>query len=139
MQSKIFINLPVKDLDRSKTFYTNLGFSINLQFTNEKAACVVISEEIYVMILVEDFFKTFIPNKQISESKTNTEAILALSANSRKDVDTFFDKAHAAGGTTFRPTEDHGFMYSRSFEDLDGHIWEVFWMDMNAAPTQPTT
>jgi predicted lactoylglutathione lyase len=129
MATKIFVNLPIKDIDKSKEFFTKLGFSINPQFTNDKAACVVISEDIYVMILKEEFFKTFIPNKQISDATKSTEVLVALSADSKDDVNKMTDAALAAGGKTARDPEDHGFMYSRAFEDLDGHIWEVFWMD----------
>jgi predicted lactoylglutathione lyase len=129
MATKIFVNLPIKDIDKSKEFFTKLGFSINPQFTNDKAACVVISEDIYVMILKEEFFKTFIPNKQISDATKSTEVLVALSADSKDDVNKMTDTALAAGGKTARDPEDHGFMYSRAFEDLDGHIWEVFWMD----------
>jgi predicted lactoylglutathione lyase len=131
------VNLPVKDLDRSKEFFVKIGFTINPQFTNEKAACVVISEDIYAMILREEFFKTFIPNKQISDATKTTEVLVALSADSRDDVDKMTDTAVAAGGKIARDPEDHGFMYSRAFEDLDGHIWEVFWMDPTFVHPQP--
>jgi predicted lactoylglutathione lyase len=137
MATKIFVNLPVKDLDKSKEFFTKIGFTINPQFTNDKAACVVISESIYAMILKEDFFKTFTPKKQIADANKTTEVIIALSANSKEEVNELLDKSFAAGAKEARPAEDHGFMYGRSFEDLDGHIWEVFWMDMNAAPPKP--
>ncbi len=137
MATKIFVNLPVKDLDKSKEFFTKIGFSINPQFTDDKAACVVISESIYAMILKEDFFKTFTPKKQIADANKTTEVIIALSANSKEEVNELLDKSFAAGAKEARPAEDHGFMYGRSFEDLDGHIWEVFWMDMNAAPSKP--
>ena len=137
MATQIFVNLPVKDLKVSTAFFTGLGYTINEQFTNEKAACVVISESIYLMILVEEFFKTFIRDKSISDATKTTEAILALSAPSKAGVDELVDKALAAGGSTLRDTEDHGFMYSRSFQDPDGHIWEVVWMDMAAAPPAP--
>ncbi len=137
MATKIFVNLPVKDLEKSKTFFTQIGFTINPQFTDEKAACVVISDTIYAMILKEEFFKTFTPNKQISDAAKTTEVLLALSADSKEQVNELAEKALAAGATQARPPEDHGFMYSRSFEDPDGHIWEVFWMDTNAAPPLP--
>ncbi|HEX8357591.1 MAG TPA: VOC family protein [Segetibacter sp.] len=137
MATKVFINLPVKDLERSKEFFTKIGFTINPQFSNEKAACVVISEEIYAMILTEEFFKTFIPDKQISDASKTTEVLVALSADSKDAVNELADKALAAGGKVARDPEDHGFMFGRSFEDPDGHIWEVFWMDMSAAPPQP--
>lgn len=137
MATKIFVNLPVKDLDKSKQFFINIGFTINPQFTNEKAACVVISEDIFAMILREEFFKTFIPTKEIADATKSTEVLVALSADSKEKVNEMADKALAAGASTLREPEDHGFMYSRSFQDLDGHIWEVFWMDMNAAPPTP--
>lgn len=137
MATKIFVNLSTKDLDRSKKFFTDIGFTINPQFTNEKAACIVISEDIYAMILREEFFKTFIPGKEISDATKTTEVLVALSADSKEGVDEMADKALAAGASKQREPEDHGFMYSRSFEDPDGHIWEVFWMDINAAPPKP--
>ena len=137
MAAKIFVNLPVKDLDKSKEFFTKIGFSINPQFTNEKAACVVISETIFTMILKEEFFKTFIHNKEISDATKSTEVLVALSAESKEQVNEMLEKAIAAGAKEYRAAEDHGFMFSRSFEDPDGHIWEVFWMDMNAVPPKP--
>ena len=138
MATKIFVNLAVKDLDRSKEFFTKIGFTINPQFTNEKAACVVISEDIYAMILREEFFKSFIPGKEIADATKSTEVLVALSADSKEKVNELADKALAAGASHLRDAEDHGFMYGRSFQDLDGHIWEVFWMDMNAAPPTPS-
>ena len=137
MATKIFVNLPVKDLDKSKEFFTKIGFTINPQFTNEKAACVVISDTIFAMILKEEFFKTFIPNKEIADATKTTEVLMALSVENKAEVDEMLNKAFAAGAKEARPAEDHGFMFSRSFEDPDGHIWEVFWMDMNAAPPTP--
>ncbi|MFN2457134.1 MAG: VOC family protein [Chitinophagaceae bacterium] len=129
MATKIFVNLPVKDLNKSKDFFTKLGFTINPQFTDEKAACIVIDEDIYTMILREEFFKTFIPGKEISDAAKTTEVLVALSADSKESVDEMADKALAAGASKLREPEDHGFMYSRSFNDPDGHIWEVIWMD----------
>ncbi len=137
MATKIFVNLPVKDLNKSKKFFTDIGFTINPQFTDEKAACVVISEDIYAMILREEFFKTFIPKKEITDATKNTEVVVALSAESKEAVNEMADKALTAGASKLREPEDHGFMYSRSFQDPDGHIWEVFWMDINAAPPTP--
>lgn len=137
MATKIFVNLPVKDLDKSKEFFTKIGFSINPQFTDDKAACVVISETIYAMILKEEFFKTFTPKKEIVDATKSTEVLIAISVDSKEQVNELLDKAFAAGAKEARPAEDHGFMYARSFEDMDGHIWEVFWMDMNAAPPKP--
>lgn len=132
MPSQIFINLATKDLEKAKEFYTKLGFSINPQFSDDKAACVVISDTIYVMVLKEDFFKTFIPNKQISDASKNTEVLVALSAESKEKVNEMADKALAAGGASLRKPEDQGFMYTRTFQDPDGHIWEIFWMDPSA-------
>lgn len=129
MATSIFVNLPVKDLEKSKEFFSKLGYSFNQQFTDEKAACMVISETIYAMLLTEPFFKGFIPNKEISDSAKTKEVLLALSADGKQQVDDIADKAIAAGGKQFRNPEDHGFMYARSFEDLDGHVWEVVWMD----------
>ena len=129
MATKIFVNLPVKDLNKSKKFFTDIGFTINPQFTDEKAACVVISEDIYAMILREEFFKTFIPKKEITDATKTTEVLVALSAESKEAVNEMADKALTAGASKLREPEDHGFMYSRSFQDPDGHIWEVFWMD----------
>jgi predicted lactoylglutathione lyase len=137
MATQIFVNLPVKDLDKSKKFFTDIGFTINPQFTDEKAACVVISEQIYAMILREEFFKTFIPKTQIADATKSTEVLVALSADNKEKVDEMADKALAAGASKLREPEDHGFMYTRSFQDPDGHIWEVFWMDINAAPPTP--
>ena len=128
MATKIFVNLPVKDLDRSKEFFTSIGFSINEQFTNATAACVVITEDIYAMILTHEKFKDFTP-KQIADATQTTEVIIALSFVSKEKVNELVDTALKAGATIAKETQDHGFMYSRSFSDLDGHIWELFWMD----------
>ncbi|HTM93476.1 MAG TPA: VOC family protein [Flavisolibacter sp.] len=129
MATNIFINLPVKDLEKTKEFFLKLGYTFNQQFTDEKAASLVISENIYAMLITEPFFKTFIPNKEIADTSKAKEVLVALSVDSRQQVDELADKAIAAGGKKFRDPEDHGFMYTRSFEDLDGHVWEVFWMD----------
>ena len=128
MGTKIFVNLPVKDLDKSKEFFSKLGFAFNAQFTNENAACMVISEENYAMLLVESFFKTF-TKKEIVNAKKSTEVLVALSSESKEDVDKLLRNALAAGAKEANEPQDHGFMYGRSFEDLDGHIWEIFWMD----------
>ena len=129
MSTKIFVNLPVKDLEKLKEFFLKLGYSFNQQFTDEKAASLVISEHIYAMLITEPFFKTFIPNKEIADTAKTKEVLVALSTNSKEEVDELTNKAIAAGGRQFREPEDHGFMYARSFEDLDGHVWEVIWMD----------
>jgi len=129
MATNIFVNLAVKNLDKTKEFFSKLGYTFNQQFTDDKGACMVISETIYAMLISEAYFKTFIPNKEISDTSKSKEVLLALSADSRQQVDELADKAVAAGGKNFRDPDDHGFMYSRSFEDLDGHVWEVFWMN----------
>jgi uncharacterized protein len=136
MSTKIFVNLPVKDLDRTVAFFTALGFRFNPQFTNEKATCMIISEEAFVMLLVEPFFKGFTP-KPVADATKSTEVLLCLSADSRADVDQMVAKAVAAGGKTPTPPQDHGFMYQHGFEDLDGHLWEVAYMDMAAFPATP--
>jgi predicted lactoylglutathione lyase len=128
MINKIFVNLPVQDLQRSKAFFSNLGFTFNKQFSNENAVCLVISDEIYAMLLVKKFFKTFI-HKEIADSTKSTETILALASESRGEVDALLAKALAAGAKEYREAEDQGWMYGRSFEDLDGHLWEVGYMD----------
>ncbi len=131
MPRMIFVNLPVKDLKASTAFYESLGFSKNSQFSDDNASSMVISDTIYVMLLTEPFFKGF-TKKDIADSSASTEAIIALSEDSRDAVDELTDKALAAGGQTAIDPQDHGFMYSRSFYDLDGHHWEVFWMDPSA-------
>jgi predicted lactoylglutathione lyase len=127
-QQMIFVNLPVNDLDVSKKFFTELGYSINPQFSNENAASVVISDTIFAMLLTKPFYSTF-TKKEISDATTTSEVMVALSAESRERVDELVDKALAAGGTPAGETQDHGFMYGRSFDDPDGHTWEVVWMD----------
>ena len=131
MATKIFVNLPVKDLDKTKDFFAKLGYTFNPQFTDANAACMVISEDIYAMLLVEKFFKTFI-QKSLVNAHESTEVLIALSADSRAEVDDLVNKAIAAGGSEPREAQDHGFMYTRAFEDLDGHIWEILWMDPSA-------
>ncbi|WP_225838601.1 VOC family protein [Streptomyces sp. NK08204] len=127
-QQMIFVNLPVNDLDASKKFFTDLGYTINPQFSDEKAASVVISETIIAMLLTKPFYATF-TDKEIADATKTSEILVALSAESREKVDELVDKAIAAGGTASGRTQDLGFMYGRSFDDLDGHTWEVIWMD----------
>lgn len=134
MAKQIFVNLPVKDLQQTIEFFTKLGFTFNPQFTDENATCMIIGENIYAMLLVEKFFKTFIPKKEICDARKNTEVLLALSVDSREQVDEFAQKAFDAGAMPARDAEDHGWMYGRSFEDINGHIWEVFYMDESAMP-----
>lgn len=128
-----FLNLPVKDLTKTKDFFTNLGFSFNPQFTNDKAACLVVQENAsYVMLSMHEFFNGFIPGRTIAP-EGHTEMIYAISAESREEVDSILEKAIAGGGADYRK-EDHGWMYNRAFTDPDGHIWEVVYMDMSAFP-----
>lgn len=133
MATKIFVNLPVKDLDRSVAFFTKLGFSFNPQFTDEKATCMIISENIFVMLLVEPFFETF-TKKKIADAHKSTEVLIALDAASREDVKTMVSKAMEAGGSSYMDPQDHGWMYQHSFADLDGHQWEILFMDESAIP-----
>lgn len=128
MGTKIFVNLPVRDLDTSIEFFTALGFSFNPQFTDETAGCLVISEDIYAMLLTEPFFRTF-TQKDVVDATKATEAILALGVESRERVDALVDRALATGGSPANDTMDQGFMYGRSFQDPDGHLWEVLYMD----------
>lgn len=130
MATQIYINLAVKDLPKSKAFFSALGYSFNPQFTNDDAACMVISDTIYTMLLTEPFFKGF-TSKELVDAKKSTEAIVCLSAESRALVDEIVSKAVAAGGRIYNEPQDHGFMYCHGFEDLDGHQWEFAFMDPN--------
>jgi predicted lactoylglutathione lyase len=131
MAQKIFINLPVRDLGKSMDFFGKLGFTFNAQFTDETAACVIISDDIFVMLLTENKFKTFTP-KQICDATKSTEVLVCLSSASRNEVNEMVRKAVAAGGTSYKEPEDHGFMYGHGFQDLDGHIWELAFMEPSA-------
>src|SRR5262245_24221545 len=133
---KIFVNLAVRDLKRTKAFFSALGFDYNAKFTDDKAACMVISDDAYVMLLAESFFKTF-TKREVCDTARQTEALIALSCGSRDEVDELLKKAVGAGGRDAMPAQDHGFMYGRSFYDPDGHHWEVFWMDPNAVELGP--
>jgi len=133
MPKLIFINLPVTDLKRSMAFYSAIGAANNPQFTDETAACMVVSDTIHVMLLTHDKWRQF-TSKPIVDAHASAQVLLCLSADSRGEVDAYVDKAMAAGGKGDpTPTQDFGFMFGRSFEDPDGHIWEVMWMDMAAA------
>lgn len=129
----LYVNLMVRDLKRSMAFFSTLGFEFNMRFTDENAACMVIGEGIYVMLLGEPFFRTF-TKREPCDTATHTEAYLAVSCANRAEVDEMVQKAVAAGGQHANATQDHGFMYGWSFYDLDGHHWEPFWMDTSAAP-----
>jgi uncharacterized protein len=125
---KMFVNLPVKDLDASVEFFTRLGLTFDARFTDETATAMIVNNEAVVMLLVESRFKDF-TKKDLADATTQTEAIMALSAESREDVDAFADKALEAGAAPANDPMEMDFMYGRSFQDLDGHLWEVFWMD----------
>jgi len=125
---KLFVNLAVRDLKKSMEFFSKLGFEFNPKFTDDKAACMIISEEAYVMLLTEPFFKTF-TKRQLGDTTKQTEGLLALSCSNRAEVDEIVKRAIAGGGKPAMDPQDHGFMYGWSFYDLDGHHWEVLWMD----------
>jgi predicted lactoylglutathione lyase len=124
----IFVNLPVRDLEASRTFFAALGYTFNPAYTDANAACMIISDSIFVMLLVESFFRGF-TTQPISDARQQTEVITCLSADSRKAVDAMVDKALAAGASEPQPARDYGFMYQRGFQDLDGHLWEIAHMD----------
>ncbi|MED4888407.1 VOC family protein [Lysinibacillus fusiformis] len=131
-QSKnIFINLPVKNVKKSTSFFQELGFEFNQQFSDETTSSMIISESIFALLMVEDRFKGF-SNKEITDTSVSAEAILCLSAENREQVDQLVNKALASGGKPYSDPQDHGFMYGWGFQDLDGHIWEVVYMDEHA-------
>ena len=131
MSRMLFVNLPVQDLTKSVQFFTSLGFEFNQHFTDENATCMVVSDQAFVMLLVRPFFSTF-TTKQVADSSTQAETIIGVSAESREEVDALVDKALHLGGTPSKEASDEGYMYGRSFLDLDGHAWEVMWMDPSA-------
>lgn len=131
MAKQIFVNLPVKNLDKSVEFFTRLGYSFNPQFTDENATCMIVDENIFVMLLVEPYFKSF-AKKEICDATRQTEVIVCLSADSREQADDLVAKATAGGGKA-TASKDYGFMYQTGFQDLDGHLWELAYMDPNAA------
>jgi predicted lactoylglutathione lyase len=132
MNRKIFVNLPVKDLNKSIEFFTKLGFTFNPQFTDETATCMIVSEDIYVMLLTEAKFKTFTP-KEVCDATKSTEVLVCLSCESREEVGETVRKAVAAGGSTYNEPQDYGFMYAHGYQDLDGHIWELTHMAAGAS------
>jgi predicted lactoylglutathione lyase len=133
MKTKIFVNLPVADLNKSIAFYEGMGYQKNPDFSDETAACIVISEEIYVMVLTHAKFKEFTP-LPIGDANKQTQVILAMSASSKTEVNDMLNRATTHGGSEPRAPQDLGFMYSRAFADPDGHIWEAFWMEPSAIP-----
>ncbi len=136
MTSRIFVNLPVADLDRSIAYFTALGYSFNPQFTDDTATCMIVSDAILVMLLTRQRFAGFTP-RTVADAHVSTQVLIALDFPDRAAVDAIVDKALAGGGQEVRPAEDLGFMYQRSIADLDGHIWEYFHMDMAALPAAP--
>lgn len=136
MHKQIFVNLAVVDLPAAMDFFRKLGLDFNLQFTDKNAACLVLGENLYAMLLTREYFKTFV-NKPLCDPKQSTEVLVCLSCESRAEVDDLVARAVAAGGTVAREAQDYGFMYGHAFEDLDGHIWELMYMDPNAEmPTE---
>ena len=127
MHEQIFVNLAVNDLPKSRAFFESLGFSFNPQFSNDQGACLILGDNIFAMLLVKDFFKTF-TSKPLADARKSSEVLLCLACESRAEVDTLVAKAVAGGGTAPRTPQDHGFMYGHGFEDLDGHIWELIHM-----------
>jgi predicted lactoylglutathione lyase len=128
----MFVNLAVQDLEKAKEFFSILGFRFNPKFTDAKAACMIVNETAFVMLLTKPFFETF-TKRAVCDTRQYTEGLLALSCESRTEVDSIVNTAIAAGGQHAMEPQDHGFMYGWSFYDLDGHHWEVFWMDPKAA------
>ena len=131
MTTQIFVNLPVKDLSKTVEFFKNLGFAFKAQFTDENATCMIINDNIFVMLLVEKFFKSF-TKKEICDTTKHTEVIIALSTDSREKVDEMMQSVFQAGGKESREPQDHGWMYGRSFQDINGHLWEIIYMDEKA-------
>jgi len=132
MATKIFVNLPVKDLNKSMTFFVNLGYTFDARFTDETAACLVISDDIFAMLLTETKFREFTP-KPLCDATQSTEVLICLSCESPAQVDDLVRRAIMAGGTTYADPKDYGFMYGHGFQDLDGHIWELIYMEPEAS------
>lgn len=135
MIRQIYVNLPIRDMARTRAFWAAMGFGFNARFTNEQAACLVIADNIQAMLLTEPFFQGF-TKLPVADARACTEVLLALSCDSRAEVEALVARAVAAGATTPNPPMDHGFMFQHGFADPDGHQWEVFWMDEAAAPAQ---
>ena len=133
MHKQIFVNLPIADMQKSQAFFKQLGYTFNPDFTNDQGACMVVGENLYVMLLVKDFFQGF-TGKPVADATQSTEVLVCLSCESRAEVDDLVARAVAAGGSAPRPPQDYGFMYGHGFEDLDGHIWELAYMEPGAKP-----
>ena len=128
MAKRLFVNLPIKDVRQSRSFFESLGFNFNPQFSDDKALCLILGDNFYGMLLKEEFFQTFTP-KPLSLGKHTTEVLLSLQVNTKDEVNQMVDKAIKLGAQEYNPSTDNGFMYLRVFEDLDGHQWEISWMD----------
>lgn len=127
----IFVNLPVKNIETSKAFFTALGFSFNPEYSDERTLCMIVEKNIFVMLLQEERFRDFI-NGEIADAKSSTEVLTCLSASSRQEIDSMLKTALSAGGREWKPVQDHGFMYAASFQDPDGHVWELVYMTEQA-------
>jgi uncharacterized protein len=136
MAKQIYVNLPVKDLDKTKEFFSKLGFTFNPKFSDDKAVCMIIGENIFAMLLKEEYFKTFI-KKEVSDATKSTEVLIAIDVDSKEKVDEMVDKAVEAGAWNCNEPQDYGWMYYRSFADLDGHQWEIIFADESKMPQQP--
>lgn len=128
MHTMIFVNLPIRDLDASRAFFTSLGYTFNEAFSDENALCLILGDNLYAMLLKREFFQTFTP-REVADARATTEVLVALSVGARDDVDRLITRAVEAGGTEVREPQDLGFMYGRSYADPDGHIWEIIWTD----------
>ena len=135
MIQQLFVNLAIKDVKRTHAFFTELGFTFNLQYSDDNALCMILNDNTFVMLLKEEFFQSF-TNKPLSNAHTNTEVLISPSLESREAVDILVDKAISLGAREYNPPKDHGFMYFRVFEDLDGHQWEWSWLNMDYTPEQ---
>ncbi|PTV72819.1 VOC family protein [Agrobacterium pusense] len=123
----IFVNLPVKNIETSRAFFTALGFTFNPEYSDDRTLCMIVEENIFVMLLQEERFRDFI-NGDIADAKRSTEVLTCLSAGSREEIDRMIEAALASGGSRWKPVQDHGFMYAGSFQDPDGHVWELVHM-----------
>lgn len=138
MATQIFVNLPVKDLNRSVAFFTELGYRFDPRFTDQNATCMIVDENIFIMLLMEPFFQSFTP-KKICDATSSTEVLVCLSVETREKVDELVGKAVAGGATTPTEPKDYGFMYQHGFQDLDGHLWELLYMEPSPASQAGTT
>ena len=135
MPKQLYVNLPIKDLERSKTFFAKLGFTFNEQFSDETSTSMIVDKGIIFMLLEKERFQSFIPHKEVADNSKACGAINAIQMGSKDEVNAIIEKALNAGGTEYKEAEDHGFMYGRSIEDLDGNCWEFFWMDPSQMPS----